>query len=77
MKELEFENFELSGNNPENNQERNPSAKLSDYSSAISLSAKLIDLLKQKIESHNQNNPSNKTSLSELKEVFKKRKLQV
>ena len=71
MKELEFENFELSGNNPENNQERNPSAKLSDYSSAISFSAKLVDLLKQKIESHNQNNPSNKTNLSELKEVFR------
>ena len=71
MKELQFENFELSGNNPENNQERNPSAKLSDYSSAISFSAKLVDLLKEKIKSHNNNNPSNKTNLSELKEVFR------
>ena len=71
MKELQFENFELSGRQSEQNQGASPSSKLLNSSTAISFSAKVVSLLKEKAKWHNKKNPSNKTNISELKEVYR------
>ena len=66
MKELQFENFELSGRQSEQNQGASPSSKLLNSSTAISFSAKVVSLLKEKAKWHNKKNPSNKTNISEV-----------